>query len=425
VGYLLPMKRFLLAAALALVAGCAHQQQRPEGNTPAAPPGAAAQPLPAAPAQPPQPPAGVPPAAPQAEVPPAAAGPGAAPAGPITFAAVGDVMLGSTFPDETGGLLPPDDGKALLAEVTPLLARADVAFANLEGPLADSGTSEKCARSKPGRCYAFRVPTRYGKLLAEAGVDVVSLANNHAGDFGDAGRASTRATLDALGIRHAGAPGEVARLEVRGRSVAVLAFATSAGTNDLRDLAEAVRMVAEARRDADLVVVSMHAGAEGADRQHVPTGHETFLGEDRGDVRAFAHAVVEAGADLVLGHGPHVVRGMEIVKGRLVAYSLGNFATYGGMNLSGPNGLTLVLEVSLAPDGTFLGGRVHPGRQERPGGPHLDPTGEVIGVVRRLSREDFGATAVRVADDGAIAPPERSRETASAVTRDGEPPPAR
>jgi poly-gamma-glutamate capsule biosynthesis protein CapA/YwtB (metallophosphatase superfamily) len=320
-------------------------------------------------------------------------------------------MLGSSFPDETGGLLPPDDGRSLLAEVTPLLSAADVAFANLEGPLADSGQSEKCARSKPGRCYAFRVPTRYGKLLADAGIDVVSLANNHVGDFGDAGRASTRATLDALGIRYAGAPGEVARLEVRGHRIALVAFSTSSGTNDLRDLPEAARIVREARQGADLVVVSMHGGAEGADRQHVPPGHESFLGEDRGDLRAFARAVIDAGADLVVGHGPHVVRGMELVKGRLVVYSLGNFATYGGMNLSGPNGLTLVLDVSLAPDGAFLGGRIHPARQEKPGGPRLDPGGAVIGVVRKLSQEDFGPAAVHVADDGTIAPPQGLAKT--------------
>jgi hypothetical protein len=403
------VKRLLVAAALALTAACAHAP-RTEGNAPPSPAAPAAAPLPPAPPQPPQPPAGV-----RAEAAPPAA-PEQAPAkpeapGPVTFALVGDVMLGSSFPDETGGLLPPEDGKTLLAEVKPLLSAADVAFANLEGPLADSGQSEKCARSKPGRCYAFRVPTRYGKLLADAGIDVVSLANNHVGDFGDAGRASTRVTLDALGIRYAGAPGEVARLEVRGRRIALVAFSTSSGTNDLRDLPEAARIVREARQGADLVVVSMHGGAEGADRQHVPPGHESFLGEDRGDLRAFARAVIDAGADLVVGHGPHVVRGMEVVKGRLVVYSLGNFATYGGMNLSGPNGLTLVLDVTLAPDGTFVGGKIHPARQERPGGPRLDPTGAVIGVVRKLSQEDFGPTAVRVADDGSLSPPSQMART--------------
>ena len=74
------------------------------------------------------------------------------------------------------------------------------------------------------------------------------------------------------------------------------------------------------------------------------------------------------------------------------------------MNLSGPNGLTAVLEVRLAPDGTFLGGKLHAARQERPGGPRLDPRGEVIPLARRLSEEDFGAAAVRVEDDGTLRP---------------------
>jgi len=324
---------------------------------------------------------------------------------PIVFAAVGDVMLGSTFPDETGGLLPPGDGWGLLAELTPPIMAADVAFANLEGPLVDSGQSEKCARSKPGRCYAFRVPTRYGAHLERAGFNVVSLANNHVGDFGDAGRASTRQVLARLGIQYAGAPGEVARLEVRGTRIALVAFSTSGGTNDVRDVEGAAALVQGLAADTDLIVVSFHGGAEGADRQHVPAGPEEFLGEDRGDVRRFAHAVVDAGADLVLGHGPHVVRGMEVYRGRLVAYSLGNFATYGGFNLSGPNGLSLVLEARLGRDGTFLDGQIHPARQDRPGGPKADAAGAVIPVVRQLSAGDFGASAVVIDEDGAFRPP--------------------
>jgi hypothetical protein len=322
------------------------------------------------------------------------------------FAGVGDIMLGSTFPEESNGaLLPPEDGARLLDEVAPLLSSADVAFGNLEGPLLDEGPSEKCKNAKPGRCYAFRVPTRYGQHLRRAGFNVLSLANNHVGDFGDAGRASTRAVLDGLGLRYSGAPGEVARLEVRGTRVVVVAFSVSPGTNDLTDVEGAAQMVAELARDADLLVVSFHGGGEGADRQHVLFGPEEFYGELRGDLRRFAHAVVDAGADLVIGHGPHVVRGMEVYRGRLVAYSLGNFATYRGFNLAGPNGLTLILEARLARDGTFLGGRIHPGRQDPPGGPRLDPAGAVIPVVRQLSREDFGADAVDVAEDGALSPP--------------------
>jgi hypothetical protein len=152
-------------------------------------------------------------------------------------------------------------------------------------------------------------------------------------------------------------------------------------------------------------VVSFHGGAEGARYQRVPEREELFLVESRGDLRRFARAVVEAGADLVLGHGPHVVRGLELYRGRLIAYSLGNFATYGGMNLNGPNGLTLVLEVQLAPGGAFLGGRIHPGRQLRPGGPIRDADGEVIEVLRRLSVEDFGAAAPEILSDGTIRVP--------------------
>jgi len=335
----------------------------------------------------------------------ATAGP-AAPQEPppeITLALVGDLMLGSTFPEESG--LPPDDAREQLAEAAPVIAAADLAFGNLEGPMLEGGTSAKCAHAKPGRCYAFRMPTRYAARLREAGFDAVSLANNHAGDFGAEGRASTRRALDAAGIAHSGEPGDVARLEARGRRVTLVAFATSDATNDLRDVEAARALVSALAREADLVVVSFHGGAEGAAAQHVPQGPEEFYGEARGDLRSFARAMVDAGAALVFGHGPHVVRGMELHRGRLIAYSLGNFATYGAFNLAGPNALAPVLEVRLGADGSFRGGRVHAFRQEKPGGPRRDPAGAVIARLRDLSREDFGPTAVRVLDDGTIPPP--------------------
>ncbi|MGC3997808.1 MAG: CapA family protein [Anaeromyxobacter sp.] len=200
----------LAAALLALSAACAHlpAPAAPDG-TPTASPAAASPPAEPAPA-------------PAAEPAPAGTAAPATPsraeaAGPITFAAVGDIMLGTTFPDESKGkLLPPDDGASILREVAPVLSAADVAFGNLEGPLLDEGPSEKCKNAKPGRCWAFRVPVRYARWLKEAGFDVLSVANNHVGDFGDAGRASTRAALDSHGIRYSGAIGEVAYLDVRG-----------------------------------------------------------------------------------------------------------------------------------------------------------------------------------------------------------------
>jgi hypothetical protein len=171
------------------------------------------------------------------------------------------------------------------------------------------------------------------------------------------------------------------------------------------------QVVAGLASRADIILVSFHGGGEGAGRQHVVRGTETYLGEARGDLRAFTHAVVDAGADLVLGHGPHVVRGMEVYKGRLIAYSLGNFATYGKFGLSGPTGLSLILEAHLSPtDGAFLGGQIHPAKQTKPGGPKHDPSGAVIPVIARLSKQDFGArTAVRVGKTGTLSAPPVAR----------------
>jgi poly-gamma-glutamate capsule biosynthesis protein CapA/YwtB (metallophosphatase superfamily) len=320
----------------------------------------------------------------------------------ITIAAVGDVMLGSTFPDESS--LPPNDGKDLLKEVTPILSAVDIAFGNLEGPMIDGGTSAKCP---PGRanCYAFRVPTRYGKHLKDAGFDVMSLANNHAMDFGVEGRATSARVLDQLGIKHSGAIGDIAYLTAKNKKIAVIAFATYDNSHNLNKLDTARTLVTDLAAKNDIVIVSFHGGAEGSSKQRVPYGAEMFFGENRGDLRRFSRAMIDAGADLIIGHGPHVVRGMEIYNNRLIAYSLGNFATYGKFNLTGPLGLSLVLEVKLAKDGAFLGGKIHPAKQEKPGGPQLDPNGAVISVIRQLSEADFGANAVRVSSDGTLAAP--------------------
>jgi hypothetical protein len=320
----------------------------------------------------------------------------------IVVTAVGDVMLGTTFPDESGGDLPPNDGAGLLDEVAPILRRGDVIFGNLEGPLVDGGVSAKCHGKRAGTCYAFRVPTRYGAYLKSAGFNVMGLANNHAMDFGEEGRVSSRQVLDAQGIAHSGEVGDVAHLTVKDRKIAVLAFATYPNAYNLLDLDDALAEIRKARTESDFVVVSFHGGAEGARHQHVAAGDETFLGEDRGDLRKFAHAAVDAGAQLVVGSGPHVVRAMEIYNGKLIAYSLGNFATYGSFNLSGENGLSLVLEAHLAPDGTFLRGQVHAVKQEKPGGPKVDPALRIVPILRSLSKNDFHNTGIAVGPRGEL-----------------------
>jgi hypothetical protein len=98
---------------------------------------------------------------------------------------------------------------------------------------------------------------------------------------------------------------------------------------------------------------------------------------------------------------------MELYKDRLIAYSLGNFATYGWFSLKGDTALTMVLEAHLAPDGKFIGGKIHAGKQQGRGIPTLDPSGEAINKVRSLSTSDFPSTAPAISDDGTIQAPMR------------------
>lgn len=326
----------------------------------------------------------------------------------LTIAAVGDIMLGSTYPYSDGRDVPPPDDRpaGLMTPFAPLLQRADLAFGNLEGAIVGLDVAEarpKCDGLKKG-CFAFRMPPELAPQLAAAGFDLLSMANNHVLDFGDAGRAATRAQLDALGIAYSGMRGDVARREVNGLVVSMLALSVYDHSYDLNDLPAATALIADEAARCDVLIVSFHGGAEGPDRTRVPHGPEFFLGRNRGDLRRFARAAVEAGADLVLGHGPHVVRGIELYRERLIAYSLGNFSTYARFNLTGPNGLALVLEATLAADGRFLGGRVHPLRQLAPGGPEPDPEAAVLPLLRDLCREDFPETGVDIEADGAITP---------------------
>ncbi len=320
---------------------------------------------------------------------------------PITIAAGGDIMLASTFPNESR--MPPNDGADLLNAVAPFFQAADIAFGNLEGPLIDGGVSTKCG-NRPN-CFAFRMPTRYGKYLKEAGFDVLSVANNHAADFGDAGRASTRKVLDELGIKHAGSDKgqySTAYLDVKGKRVAVIGFAHNSIVPNVNDLAFARQLVEQAHKQADLVIVSFHGGAEGAANMRVPNKTEMFFGEQRGNLPLFARTVIDAGADLVLGHGPHVLRGMEIYKDRLIAYSLGNFATYGWFQLAGATAETMVLEVQIDAEGKFMSGKINPFVLRDRGILTKDETKSAIHTVRRLSELDFPTTAPKIADDGTI-----------------------
>jgi hypothetical protein len=164
-------------------------------------------------------------------------------------------------------------------------------------------------------------------------------------------------------------------------------------------------LIQKAGRRADVVAVYMHAGAEGGDATHVTGSEEVYAGEDRGNPQAFAHAAVDAGADLVIASGPHVLRGMEFYRHRLIAYSLGNFAGYHNFSGGGNLSLSAILRVTLAGDGSFVDGRLVSTHLDGDGRPTPDASHAAVGMVAGLSRADFGRRAARISARGIISPP--------------------
>ncbi|MFI7603601.1 CapA family protein [Micromonospora sp. NPDC049366] len=316
----------------------------------------------------------------------------------ITLSATGDIIMGNA-----PSRLPANGGKGFFDSVKKALA-ADLVMGNLEEPLTvDTGTG-KCGANAT-RCFQFRAPPEYAAHLRDAGFDLLNQANNHGYDYGPKGYENTQKALERYDLAHTGAPDQITVVEVKGVKVAVAGFSSYVWSNSLVDIAAAKQVIAKAATMADLVVVQVHMGGEGADKTRVRPGTELFLGENRGDPVKFSKAMIDAGADLIVGHGPHVLRGMEFYKGRLIAYSLGNFAG-GGNSLSndGRLGWGGVLKVSLHPDGSWAGGSFTSTYMNSAGKPTMDEGDRGLGLVREVTRADFPQTGARLDDTGKISP---------------------
>jgi len=301
----------------------------------------------------------------------------------IRIAAVGDIMMG------TEGLLPIDGGAGSFRHVLPYLQGAQIVFGNLEAPMTKETVTAK--KSVPGRSYVFKTPPDYARYLSEAGFNMISLANNHALDYGFKGQEDTMRVLREYDISFSGPPGTIAKRIVDHRTVYMIAFAPYDNCNDMRNIDAAAAMVANLAREDEkpLIIVSFHGGAEGISYTRTPDQPEVFLGEQRGHVRRFARTMIDAGADLVIGHGPHVPRAAEIYKDRLIAYSLGNFATHLAINVEGIRGLAPLLLVDLAADGKIIGGEVVSFQQDKGKPPVFDPDGKAARLMFELGEKDF------------------------------------
>ena len=316
----------------------------------------------------------------------------------LTIAMTGDIMMGTTFPATS---LPANNGSDLFKDTKAILQTAYIAVGNLEGTLCDGGTSTK---GTGPNSYAFRTPTSYAPLLKDAGYDFLSMANNHANDFGDIGIESTERCLQEQGIKYAGISGHVesAVINRKGLRIGFCAFGHNSYTLKHTDLTLVKRILDELKKKSDIIVVSFHGGAEGRTKSHLPYGTETFLGENRGSLREMAHFCVDNGADVVYGHGPHVVRAVEVYNGRFIAYSLGNFCTPYGMSLTGISAYAPVIRITIDDHGMFQKGEIHSFQQIKGVGPLLDKQGDVAHQIKLLSEEDFPHNGACIDNKGNI-----------------------
>jgi poly-gamma-glutamate capsule biosynthesis protein CapA/YwtB (metallophosphatase superfamily) len=333
--------------------------------------------------------------------PSAASAPQAQDSAPIVIRAVGDVVLGSDYPERR---LPSASDKQRMAALRLELRHADIVVGNLEGVLSDKGPARKDV-SKAG-LFTFRMPTAYAATLREMGFDVLSLANNHSMDFGAQGLESTLGALRANGIAPMGVPGaERATLKIRNTTVAFLNYSYLPAFALLSD-GERIRAdIEQARSAADLVVVTVHGGKEGADAAGTPQGDEYFMHEYRGDLRKFAHLAVDAGASAVFGHGPHLVRPYELYRDKPIFYSLGNFIGYRSLSTQGKLANSIVAEVRLSPQSELLGAGIIPLRLDRSGIPAVDYSADNVQTLSGLLLDKLAQRPVlELATRQAVAP---------------------
>ncbi|WP_341527793.1 CapA family protein [Nostoc sp. UHCC 0302] len=315
----------------------------------------------------------------------------------ITIKAVGDIIPGTNFPNYR---LPRFRNQLLPKSVRANLQESDILFGNFESSLTNYPYTTKDISQ--GQVFAFRSPPGYAQVFAEAGFDVFNMANNHAMDFGKAGFQDTKNNLEAVGIATLGHKNQILYLEAKNIPIAMIGFSPYEMYNSIHDLAAAKALVIEAKNNANIVIVSMHAGAEGTQALHVKNQTEFFYGENRGNSIKFARAMIDAGADLVLGHGPHVPRAMEMYKGKIIAYSLGNFLGYQTLSTEAQTGYSMILEVKLNQTGDLVSGKIIPIRMNRQGIPQIDQRFQTVALLRYLNNYDFPKNPLKINKNGKI-----------------------
>ena len=335
----------------------------------------------------------------------------------VRICAGGDVTLGTNLDTAWAryaskklkrpvAALPSPD--SLLIPLRPLVADAEVVLLNIEGAVGEGETSvDKCAKTTSG-CYALRMPLAAADAIRRVNakaIVVANLANNHARDAGAEGLAETVRALRDAGVVVTGIDSLATVVTTpAGDTVAILGFSTSTELTDLRDLDAVRRHVTRAAASYPRVVVTMHQGAEGVTAQRTLDSTEMFLKGSRGNPVAFARTSTDAGAHLVIGHGPHVVRAVEWRNGALVVYSLGNLVTYGPFSHREPMRRGAVVCATVDGNGGVHDAVMRPTVQRAPGRMSADRGRRALHIADSLSKLDFPKTGARIARDGTVRP---------------------
>ena len=321
----------------------------------------------------------------------------------IVINAVGDTMMGTLYPKK---ILPPENGAAIFKFVKQYLTNGnpDIVFANLEGSVTHYHKTWKNVKS--GHAFAFQMPPEYIKYLKGAGFNLVSTANNHAYDFGLKGYRDTHKYLKKAGIDFVGNKRQVLVKHIDGKKVAFIGFAWGPKFNDILSIKASRKFIRQVVASNDIVILSMHGGSEGERAKHVKNKMEYLYGNRRGNLVRFTHMAIDAGVDVVIGHGPHLPRALQLYKGRLIIYSLGNFATYHMFVTSGVRKYSLIMQVRLNDDGSFRAGKIIPLIQfpngKYRGIPKYDPKGRTIKYIKKMTMTDFPVQMLNIDDDGTI-----------------------
>jgi len=306
----------------------------------------------------------------------------------LSIGFVGDIMPGLDAFDN------------IFEYVKPYTEAQDLMMGNFEGVTTDHVYS-KC-RIESSNCFAFNGDMKFLNLLKHASFDVLNIANNHFNDFGKVGQEDTLNKIAQSGLTSSGIKNVVTYIEKEGITIGVLGVSNYSWTNNMESTKTIASLISEADQNADIVVIMFHGGGEGEKYAHTPRGIEWYLNENRGDLRTFAHNAIDSGADIVVGSGPHVLRGIERYKEKIIAYSLGNFASANSVSTLGTLKISALLEVNFRKDGSFISGKVYPFEIDAYGIPHPDPKGIAIYNINQLSTEDFGIFGVTLNEYGEI-----------------------